>query len=191
MRSVIAPARGLSMIEVLITMALMAFGLLGLAAVQARMHVAEMEAHQRAHATMLLREMTSRLHANGKDALSYVTAQPLGTGSTVSDCSGLNEASLDLCEWNNALLGAREVLNGSAVGAVIGARGCVELIEAAMPRVFRVAVAWQGLNDTVAQQASACGAGSYGDETKRRVIVSPVVIACLQNDPATGTCVTP
>jgi type IV pilus assembly protein PilV len=179
------------MIEVLITMALMAFGLLGIAALQARMHVAEMEAHQRAHATMLLREMTSRLHANGKNALSYVTAQPLGTGASVSDCSGLTEAGLDLCEWSNALLGASEVLDGSEVGAVLGARGCIELIEPAMPRVFRVAVAWQGLNDTVVPQASVCGAGSYGEETKRRVIAAPVVIACLQNNPATGTCVTP
>lgn len=179
------------MIEVLITMALMAFGLLGLAGLQARMHVAEMEAHQRAHATMLLREMTSRLHASGKNALTYVTAQPLGTGSSVSDCSGLNGASFDLCEWSNALLGAGETLDGSKVGAVIGARGCIELIQANMPREFQVAVAWQGLNDTVAQQASVCGSGSYGDETKRRVIVAPVVIACLQNDPATGACVTP
>ena len=191
MKGVSAPARGLSLIEVLITIVVVGFGLLGIAGLQARMHLAEMEAHQRAHATMLLREMADRLHANGKNSLGYVTAQPLGTGSAPSDCAVLAGAALDLCEWNNALLGASETLDGNQVGAMIGARGCVELLDASMPRTFHVAVAWQGLNDTVAVQASTCGAGSYGDDTKRRVIVAPVVIACLQNDPASGSCETP
>ena len=179
------------MLEVLITILILALGLLGVAGLQARMHVAEMEAYQRAQATMLVRDMSDRLHANRRDATSYVTTDPLGAGKPVTDCSALTGAALDLCEWNSALLGTSESLSNVKVGAMIDARGCVELVSAAMPRVLRVAVAWQGLNGTVASQASACGSGLYGNEQQRRVIVSNVVIACLQNDPATGACVTP
>ena len=182
---------GFSMLEVLITLLILAFGLLGVAGLQARMQVAEMEAYQRAQATMLLRDMSDRLHANRKNAVSYVTPAPLGAGKPVSDCSALTGPALDLCEWNSALLGVSESLNNAKVGAMIDARGCVEMLSATMPRVFRVAVAWQGLNGTAAPQASACGAGQYGNEQQRRVIVSTVVIACLQNDPASGLCVTP
>ena len=45
-------ARGNTMIEVLITIVITGVGLLGVAGVQARMHLAEMEAYQRAQATI-------------------------------------------------------------------------------------------------------------------------------------------
>lgn len=182
---------GLSMIEVLITLVILAFGLLGVAGLHARMHAAEMEAYQRSQATMLLRDMTDRIHANGKNAATYVTTDALGTGGTRSDCSALAGAAFDKCEWHNALLGVSETLGTSSVGSMIGARGCVEMVSAAMPRMFRVSVAWQGLNSTATAQASTCGRDLYGDEKKRRVIVADVVIACLENDPTTGVCVTP
>ena len=70
--------RGVTMMEVLITIVISAFGLLGVAALQARMQVSEMEASQRAQATVLLRHITDRINANRKNAMSYVTAAPVG-----------------------------------------------------------------------------------------------------------------
>lgn len=185
---------GIVMLEVLITVVILAFGLLGLAGIQARMHVAEMEAYQRAQATVLLRDMSDRLQSNGKNATSYVTTQPLGTGQSIGDCSALASAALDRCEWSNALLGASETAATAKVGAMIDARGCVEVLDNSMPRVFRVSVAWQGLNSTTAPQASSCGSNSYGNENQRRVIVAQVIIACLENHPVghpkAGQCTT-
>jgi len=60
-----------------------------------------------------------------------------------------------------------------------------------MPRQFRVSVVWQGLNRTVAPTVTACGGGLYGTEDARRVVAQTLIIGCLQNDGATGNCVTP
>ena len=183
--------RGTTMMEVLVTIVISAFGLLGIASLQARMHVAEMEASQRAQATVLLRHITDRINANRKNALSYVTATPAGADNGVQDCGGLSGAALDLCEWNNLLAGAAETYAGQRMGAMVGARGCVVNTDAVMPRKFTVAVVWQGLTPTVSPTSTTCGNTSYGDDRTRRAIVAPIVIACLQNDIDTGVCVTP
>jgi len=181
--------RGTTMIEVLVTIVISAFGLLGIASLQARMHVAEMEASQRAQATVLLRHITDRITANHKNGLSYVTATP--AGADVQDCSGVSGAALDLCEWNNLLAGAAETYSGQRMGAMVGARGCIVNTDAVMPRKFTVAVVWQGLTPTVSPSSTTCANDSYGDDRTRRALVAPIVIACLQNDIDTGLCVTP
>ena len=191
MTAEIGNQRGIAFLETLITIVIVAVGLLGLAALHGRMQAAEMEAYQRAQATVLLRDAVDRLHADGKNAVSYRTAQPLGTGQNAADCRALTGAELGLCEWSNALLGANAAAGSRSVGAMIGARGCIEVLQNTMPRQFRVSVAWQGLTETATPQVSACGAGSYGDDRRRRVVAAHVVIACLENDAATGACVTP
>lgn len=185
------PQRGVTLIEVLITIVISAFGLLGIAGLQSRMQVAEMEASQRAQATVLLRHLADRINANRRNAMSYVTATPLGIDNGVQDCSAVSGAALDLCEWNNLLAGAAETSAGLRMGAMVGARGCVVNTDPVMPRKFTIAVVWQGMTPTVAPGTTTCGSNAYGDERKRRAIVAPIVVACLQNDVNTGLCVTP
>lgn len=180
---------GTSMIEVLISILIVVLGLLGLAGLQSRAQLAEAESFQRAQAIVLLQDMVDRISSNRKNSMSYVTTG-VGTGSGEIDCAAMTGAPLDLCEWNNALLGASESAGGLSVGAMIGARGCVENIQPVMPREFLVSVVWQGVNQTVAP-GTACGAGQYGPENTRRALTSTVIIGCLQNNTATGACVTP
>lgn len=185
-------ARGVTLIEVLVTIAILTVGLLGVAALQVRMQLAQAEAHHRSHAVFLLRGMVSRINANRDNARDYVTTRALGTGNTMQDCTGLADAALDLCEWNNALLGAAEnTQNGQQTGGMIDARGCITNVVDRMPREFVVAVTWQGLVRTAAPASTPCGQGLYGDDQLRRVLIARVTIGCLQNDPATGACVTP
>ena len=180
------------MIEVLVTIAILTIGLLGVAALQVRAQLAQAEAYHRSHAVILLREMVNRLNANRANARDYVTTKALGTGNTVQDCTGLVDAALDLCEWNNALLGAAEnTQSGKQAGGMIDARGCIINVVDTMPREFVVAVTWQGLVRTVAPASTTCGQGLYGDDQLRRALITRVTIGCLQNDPATGACVTP
>lgn len=182
------------MIEILVTIILLAIGLLGVAGLQARMQVAEIESYQRAQAILVLQDMVARVNANRKNAANYVTASPAGTGNTVQNCADpslTTVAQRDLCEWNNALLGAAETTGGQTAGAMIGARGCVANPVATMPRQIDVAVVWQGLTPTLAPASTACGTGLYGNEATRRAMVATIVIGCLQNDPTTGLCVTP
>ena len=183
--------RGVTMLEVLITLVILAFGLLGLAGLQGRMQVAELEAYQRTQAIVLLQEMVDRLKANPKNSMSYVYT----TGNAQQDCAALGtptQANIDRCEWNNALLGAAETSGGSSLGAMIGAIGCVKNEKADMPREFLVSVVWQGLAPTVAPTSiTNCGSGSYDPDTTRRALVARVTIACLQNVAGATTCVTP
>ena len=184
--------RGATLIEVLITIVILTFGLLGVAELQVRMHYAQAESYHRSHAILLLQDMVDRVNANRSNALSYVTTAALGAGNTVQDCAELAGAALDLCEWNNALLGTAEsTASGEQAGGMIDARGCITNVVATMPREFVVTVTWQGLVPTVAPSFTTCGEGLYGDERMRRALVARVTIGCLQNDPTTGLCVTP
>ncbi|WP_229429632.1 MULTISPECIES: type IV pilus modification protein PilV [unclassified Massilia] len=177
--------RGVSLIEVLITMVVVAFGLLGLAAFQAKAQVGSIESYQRAQAAVLLQDMQSRLSGNSANAADYKTANPLGTGSTVGDdCATVAAgAARDLCEWSAALKGAAEErADGNKAGAMEGARGCVELVRAAdaspgvcVPAVYLVTVAWQGMHETRAPSQS-CGRDAYGPDTNRRAVSARVAI---------------
>lgn len=184
-------AHGFTMLEILVTIILLTIGLLGLAGLQMRIQVAEIEAYQRAQAMLVLQDMVARINANRKNAAAYVTGTPLGTGNTVADCSALTGAAKDLCEWNNSLLGAAETSASQQVGAMVGARGCITNPVTTMPRQIGVAVVWQGFTPTAAPLSTTCGNGLYGDEATRRAMVATIVIGCLQNDPTTGVCVTP
>lgn len=151
--------QGVSLIEVLVTIFILAIGLLGLAGLQARLQSSEMEAYQRAQALILLDDMANRIAANRKNAASYVTgvANPLGTGdSQPAICSGSGQG-FDACQWSNALKGAAEQLGSSKVGAMIGARGCIERLGGDQ---YLVTVVWQGLTP-ISAPASGCGAGLY------------------------------
>ncbi|QOL48392.1 type IV pilus modification protein PilV [Massilia litorea] len=179
-----ARQRGVSLIEVLVTMVVLAFGLLGLAAFQSKAQVGSIESYQRAQAAVLLQDMQSRLSGNSLDADAYVTARPLGTSDGLDpDCSAQAAGSArDKCEWSAALKGAAEQRSGVLGGAMEGARGCIERVreknEAAgvcTPAVYLVSVAWQGRHATRAP-AQSCGKDAYGADTNRRVISARVAV---------------
>jgi type IV pilus assembly protein PilV len=175
------------MIEVLVTIVIVVFGLLGLAGMQMRIQIAEMESYQRAQAIVLLSDMAERINANRSTAASYVTgtASPLGVGDTQpTSCSGLAMGSArDQCVWSNALKGAAEQKASVNSGAMISARGCIEQLQAPDPTVgvcapgmYRVTVVWQGLNETVAP-ALICGQASfYGKATLQRAVSANVTV---------------
>jgi type IV pilus assembly protein PilV len=156
--------RGLSMIEVLIALFIVAFGLLGIAAFQSRLQTSEMESYQRSQAIILLQDMVNRINTNRTNANAYLTATPAGVGDTpASDCSTLPTlAQRDLCEWSHQLQGAAELAGTTRVGAIVGARGCIEQT-AGITNEYRVTVTWQGLASQSPPPASiTCGAGQYG-----------------------------
>jgi type IV pilus assembly protein PilV len=208
-RSCSAPpfaSRGVSMMEVLVTIIIVTAGLLGAAGMQSRLQIAEVEAYQRAQAIVLLQDMADRIAANRKNVANYDTSglSPayIGNGATTGtevtltwDCTAspptITQAQKDLCNWSSAIVGASETSGGNKVGAMIGARGCITLTSATMPREAKVALVWQGLNPTRAPLSTNCGSGLYGNEATRRSMVAFVKIGCLQNDPATGVCITP
>lgn len=174
---------GTSLIEVLITIVILAFGLLGLAGMQSKLHLTSSESYQRAQAIVLLNDLGERISANRAQAASYVTASPLGTGdSEPADCTTVAAGPLrDRCEVSNALKGTAEKKSSTNAGAMTDARACVTQIQpadtvACTHGIYQVTVVWQGLHKTRAPQETDCGQGLYGDETYRRAISLRVTI---------------
>jgi type IV pilus assembly protein PilV len=185
---------GFTLLEVLITIVILAFGLLGLVGLQTRMQLAETESYQRAQAVMLLSDMAERMTANRTVVSQYgadATTVTLGTGvDDTTNCAVVTAGpSRDLCEWSQALKGASETKGASNVGAMIGARGCIQLLQAAdaptcTPAIYRVTVAWQGLQATISP-ALACGKDSYGaNDALRRAIPVDIVMPLLSCIPS-------
>ena len=176
--------RGITLVEVLVTMVILAIGLLGLVGLQARLQILQSEAYQRAQALMLLKDMAGRIANNRNDAAAYVTGPdaPIGVGNCPTDTSTRQRA--DVSEWCGLLQGAsEETTAGTRVGSMVGGRGCVEELD---DGVYLVTVAWQGLAPISAPPESvACAAGDFDGGTVcvedlcRRFVTSIVRIARL------------
>lgn len=186
---------GYVLLEVLISIVILAIGLLGVAKLQASTRQLEMESYQRAQAVILLQDMVARLTANRYAASCYAITDPtsgtpyFGTGETAptSCASGAgkteqqNAAVADMSQWHNLLLGSAEQLNSDNVGAMVGARGCVSYD--ATNDVYVVTVTWQGLIKTAAPSSGLnCAKDTYnsdGADDQRRAVSAVVQLAKL------------
>lgn len=175
---------GFALLEVLVTIVILAFGLLGLVGLQSKIGLTEFESFQRAQAILLLSDMADRISANRVQAASYVSGSAIGTGDSQladADCTAVAVGRpRDICEWSNALKGSAERKGSVDIGAMSGARGCIEQIQApdvatCAPGIYRVSVAWQGQIQTAAP-ALTCGQNSYGNDAYRRLIAARVAV---------------
>jgi len=166
MKSLARQQRGALMIEVLVTIVILAIGLAGLMQLQSRLQQSEVEAYQRSQATILLNDMASRLNTNRSIIDSYLTSglapAYLGVGGPDTPCTSTYADGVQLGdsgEWCRALQGAAETFGGTSAGAMVGGRGCIQLITGSE---YMVTVVWQGLTPISAPPAGVtCGAGLY------------------------------
>lgn len=170
---------GFGLIEVLVTLIIVAVGLLGLAGLQTRAQQAELEAYQRAQALVLVQDMAHRIRSNRQAARCYEIIENqdgedyIGQGNDPAACAGWGtiatreRADADLAAWNGLLEGSAESLDGADAGAMTGARGCVayDVTE----EEYTITVAWQGESVTEAP-ATSCAQDLYGDDRLRRVV---------------------
>jgi type IV pilus assembly protein PilV len=185
---------GYSLIEVMITMFIIAIGLLGLAGLQARALNGEIEAASRGQGLLLANDMADRMAANLSSvkipagAATYdqqsggvvtvfgtgytntcITGNPASLSDQATCCAAKSsQAEIDVCEWDLALKGIAESSGGATkVGAMAGARGCVFLQAA---NIYEIDVTWQGRDATGAVASDlTCGATAI---TERRRGVS-------------------
>lgn len=187
---------GFAMIEVMVTVVVVAFGLLGVAGLVSRSFVAEVEGTQRTQAVLLLQDMVTRIEANRTNAAAYVTGDTGVTGYVTTVSGGLTItaavvcnpaaalADRDRCEWSRMLAGTNEQVDTRNAGVLVGAIGCIYEIDA-FNRVYAVAIAWQGMSAGPAPLVNnnfapnGCGRDLFGNENQRRVITMPVRLATL------------
>lgn len=165
--------RGFTLLEVLVAMLIVAFGVLGYVGLQARTVVSTMEGYQRAQALVLLNDITQRINLNRTAAASYV-GNDIGA-TDPGTCPPTPVAARDLCRWAQLLRGAAEQQDGNKVGAITAARGCITAVGTDQ---YRVSVVWQGVQAT-GPSPLACGTGAYADENLRRGVSTVIRIANL------------
>ncbi|MEO7852127.1 MAG: prepilin-type N-terminal cleavage/methylation domain-containing protein [Rubrivivax sp.] len=173
-----AAQRGFSMIEILISLLITAFGLLGLAAFASKSTAMGVDATQRARAAALLSDMASRVANNKPNAALYASAAVQGASvqACVAGATPAQVVARDLCEWGNLLAGANDA-GTTANAAFLGFRGCVTQPNALDP-VFVITVAWGSLSPGI-PPADGCAANAFGDDSQRRIIRSQVRVATL------------
>ena len=138
--------RGFTMIEVLVTLVILLFGLLGIAGMMAKGQRAAYEALQRQQALAMVADMAERILGNRTQAAAYATAapltQPAGASyglyyadllkSNITNCAGANCTAADLqrydiAMWEGLMLGYSErmVAGTTSVGGILNANGCI------------------------------------------------------------------
>jgi type IV pilus assembly protein PilV len=182
---------GFSLIEILVTMFIVVIGLLGVAGMLARAHVAEFESYQRAQALVLLYDMVDRINNNRLAASCFAITTDTVNGTPYLGAGGGGHFGTPACgasttqnntladnalnDWDALLRGAAEKKGAAAaeVGAMLGARGCIRYnpatefidntsgLNIAGTGEYTIAVSWQGTAETFPPTV-ACGVGLYG-----------------------------
>lgn len=169
-------SRGFTLVEVLVALVMLAFGVLSIARLLARAGEAELEAVQRTQAMALAQDIVDRINSNRANAAQYVGDYVPGDGlQQCAEGAGVSLADRDRCQWTNQLAGALVLDEGRPIGAPLLARGCVV---ASAPNLYVVAIAWQGVTPTEAPD-NGCGEGTFDREANRRVYSTVVQIATL------------
>ena len=196
------------MIEVLVSLVIVLFGILGLVGLQARAYQGETESYQRTQALVLMRAMVDSIEAHRQAAPCFGTITTgsgtpyVGTGGTVptvctaSGIAATDQGALDaITAWDDMVKGSGEASGGTSRGAMINGVGCVSLdlgATATDPDMYTVAVAWQGLSDLPAptpandasageKNAAACGTGLFGSASRRRIVWTTIELAKLRS----------
>lgn len=178
---------GATLIEILVSMLILMFGLLGLVGVMVQSQRAQVEAFQREQALLLAQDMVNRMSANKAVATCYKLTDYLGvdkvTPPAATSCASGTATEKarfanDMSEWLVMLQGAGTAVGTSAVGGVPAARGCVTFD--ASTALYQVSVAWQGSAATSAPPGGVtCGSGRYnsdGADTARRAVSLTVLL---------------
>jgi type IV pilus assembly protein PilV len=101
--------RGFSLLEILVALAVLSIGLLGLAALQTMSLRMGHDSYQRTQATMLAYDMVDRMRANraaltaGRYDLVTFADNPTGTDCVASACTPDDLANYDIRTWKTVL----------------------------------------------------------------------------------------
>lgn len=199
-------AKGFTLLEVLVSLAILMVGLLGIAGLMVKGQRASFEAFQRQQALAIASDIAEKIRSNEGGAPFFVTDTLAETDipgqgvllAAINDCMGgtCDRAALaqfELALWDGLLAGASETTDAGAtrVGGIMGARGCVDWDGNTNQPVFRISVAWQGDAETVApaavMDATVCGFGKYGSDKRHRLVTIDVA-TCRLNAVAPWGC---
>lgn len=169
---------GFSLVEVLITVAVVAVGLLSVAGLQAFSKKSNYDSLQRTTAAALAQDIIERMRANPGQAVAYVTDPTRGISELAPEpdpgvpcnlnaaqpsantpaCIPTQIALYDRYQWSLALFGEAEK-GGDAqrAGGLVAATGCITQTSCG---VYQVVIAWRGVTPLGSATADTCGTGN-------------------------------
>lgn len=181
--------RGAALVEALVAMLVVAFGVLGFIGLQARTAISSLEGYQRAQGMALVQDMAERITLNrtgavkdyylrdavGVDAICTVPPAPAAGAVPGFASSAFDLANTDVCEWH-ALVRQAMGQPGAELARV---RGCISATGNAGELL--VSLVWQGVQRT-ATTPLTCGssdATAFPDPSLRRGVSTVVRIGSL------------
>jgi type IV pilus assembly protein PilV len=148
--------KGFTLIEVLIAMIILSFGLLGLAALQASGLKQNLSAHQRSQATTLAYDFADRLRANSMQRVTYM-ANAGGNGTqtanclTTTGCNVIEMANHDIFAWKNQIASSLPSGTGALAHTAGDTTVCASPLEATDSEcaddVFTTTITWDENRD--------------------------------------------
>lgn len=177
--------RGISLIEVLVTLVLISIALLGSASLQVLSKRSNYEAAQRTVAAQLANDLLARMRGNRGALDGYLPAVTLGgatlaepavdcTDATVS-CTSDDVAAYELWQWEQQLAGVME----EGTGGLLEPTVCLDGPVGGDAGVYQVAIAWRGGTEHLDPEINDCGSDTdlYGDSNEfRHVLVMQTFI---------------
>lgn len=179
---------GFTLVEVLITIFVVAIGLLGAAALQVAAKKAAFEAVQRGQASVIAQDLLERMRANSTALDTYVSTGalvdsahiPAAQACDTTACTSIQQAAHDLNQFWLGLAGASETTAASVSGGLTGVgglrdpTGCVFYRRTSSASTTsiknscrtEVVITWRGLTPQ-APSGEACGATGLSTEDLR------------------------
>lgn len=176
---------GFGLVEILVTILVLAVGLLSAASLQLLSKRSNYDSAQRTSAAHLAQDLLERMRSNSTALGSYIPAGDLG-GDTLGDapivdcadagvdCTPEDVAAYDLWHWEELLDGELESADGIAAGGLSSPTACLSGPDFGGTGTYAIAIAWRGLTELDDPEIDDCGAGEdkYGDGDRyRRVLV--------------------
>ncbi len=163
--------RGTGLIEVMVTVVVLAIGLLGIAALQVQSKRSNYEAVQRTTATMLAHAIVERMRANGSALSVYldagdeiggesITSEPSPTCAPDDPCTSSELAQHDVWEWEQTIDGVSETAGSNSTGGLVSPTACLSGPAGGVSGTYTVAIAWRGQNSLANPTSNTCGEGS-------------------------------
>ncbi len=159
--------RGLSLIESLVALLVLALGIMGLAGVQARMVAETRTTNSRAIAVDLIDELTNRILLNRDRAiaggynLAFAAAAPTASNCTTGTCDWVQMSNTDLAQWR------------TSVTALLGPGGQSAVFQSTTDtRQIGIMIAWP------ANEGKAADADTVGYSTHFAVTTGVALTSC-------------
>lgn len=163
---------GVTLIEVLVAVLVLAIGMIGTVGLQGVAKYGNFEALQRTQAVLIARDIAERMSANRQlntlddyigtyNGKSFSSSPKSCLGST-ANCSPAELADWDTYQFDLAILGVSQVIDGKNVGNMVDAVGCIFVNGGEVT----VAISWQGkplakaVDTSNANAPPVCGSNS-------------------------------